>query len=35
MLQPIATIAMILGFVLCIAAALVLTLGFKQDEPDA
>ena len=35
MVQPIATIAMILGFLICIAAALILAFASKSEEPDA
>ena len=35
MTQSVATIAIILGFVICIAAALYLTLYAKSEEPDA
>jgi len=35
MTQSIATIAIILGFLVCIAAALFLTLHSKSEEPDA
>lgn len=35
MTQSIATIAIIVGFLICIGAALILCLGFNSTEPDA
>jgi uncharacterized membrane protein SpoIIM required for sporulation len=35
MTQSIATIAIILGFILCIATALVLAFKSKSEQPDA
>ncbi len=35
MTQSISTIAIIIGFLICIAAALILALMSKSEEPDA